>query len=130
MRSLCFPNMFNTNSTNVWQDKDYNAATTQNTMLLLNTMRGELQCDPYFGVLLEQYLFDQNSYILRDAIADIVYTQIALFIPQVHVKREDIKIIQDKEKGKLYCTFYGVNQVDYQPSTYNLVLYEDAEAIK
>lgn len=127
MKSLKFPNRFSSNSTNVWQADEYLEATKQNTALLLQTERGEVFGDPYFGLLLKHYLFDQNNYILKDIIIDIIYTQLALFIPQLRVKREDIKIVQDKGKGKLYCSFYGVNQIDYQVNTFNLVLINSAE---
>ena len=90
-------------------------------------MRGELFGDPYFGLMLKNYLFDQNSYALRDAIIDMIYTQPAIFIPQVKVRREDIDIIQDREKGKLYCNFSGINQIDYQPNTFNLVLFDERD---
>ena len=124
MRSIKFPKMFNPNSTNVWKSTEYLDSTKQNTILLLHTTRGELFGDPYFGLMLKKYLFDQNNFVLRDAIIDMIYTQLATFIPQVNVKRKDIEIIQDKEKGKLYCKFYGINQIDYQPNTYNLVLFD------
>lgn len=127
MRSIKFPKMFNPNSTRVWKSNEYLDATKQNTILLLNTERGELFGDPYFGLMLKRYLFDQNNYVLRDAIIDMIYTQLAIFIPQVKVKREDIKIVQDKEKGKLYCTFSGINQIDYAHNTYNLVLFEERD---
>lgn len=127
MRSIKFPNMFSTNSTNVWKSNEYLKATKQNAILVLHTEKGELLGDPYFGLLLKHYLFDQNNYILRDAIIDQIYTQLALFIPQVHVDRKDIDIVQDKEKGKLYCTFSGTNQIDYQFNTYNLVLFDENE---
>ena len=127
MRSIKFPKMFNTNSSLVWKDSEYLNATKQNTMLLLHCERGELFGDPYFGLMLKHYIFDQNNYILKDAIIDTIYTQLALFIPQVKVDRQNIDIIQDKEKGKLYCKFTGVNQIDYQPNTYNLVLLEESD---
>lgn len=60
-------------------------------------------------------------------IIDMIYTQLALFIPQVKVKREDIDIVQNRELGKLYCKFSGINQIDYQPNTYNLLIYKDTE---
>jgi len=129
MTSIKFPNMFNTNSTNVWKSSEHNEATTQNTIILLHCERGELFDDPYFGLMLRHYMFDQNNYVLRDAIADMVYTQLALFIPQVHVKREDIRIIQNKQKGKLYCVFKGINQIDYKTNTFNLTLFENTEAL-
>lgn len=127
MRSLKFPKMFNTNSTNVWKSSEYLEATKQNTELVLHTTRGELFGDPYFGLMLKKYLFDQNNLILKDAIVDTIYTQLAIFIPQVKVKRNDIEIVQDKEKGKLYCNFRGVSQIDYAINTFNLVLYDDRD---
>jgi phage baseplate assembly protein W len=117
--------MFNTNNTNVWGANEYLEATKQNAKLVLKTVRGELLGDPYFGVLLEQYLFDQNSYVLRDIIIDLIYTQLALFLPQIHIKRQDIEIIQDKQKGTLICNFSGISQIDYTHNTFNLVLFED-----
>lgn len=127
MRSIKFPKMFNTNSTNVWKSDEYLESTKQNTRLVLYSTRGELFGDPYFGLMLRQFMFDQNNYILRDQIIDMIYTQLALFIPQVKVKRQDITIVQDREKGKLYCNFYGINQIDYQPNTFNLLLLDNNE---
>lgn len=127
MRSIKFPKMFSPNSTRVWKSSEHLNATKQNTILLLHTTRGELFGDPYFGLMLKRYLFDQNSYILKDAIIDMIYTQLAIFIPQVKVKRQDIEIIQDKERGKLYCNFSGVNQIDYTFNTYSLVLFDEKE---
>ena len=127
MRSIKFPKMFNPNSTRVWKSSEHLDATKQNTKLLLHTTRGELFGDPYFGLMFKRYLFDQNSYILRDVIIDMIYTQLAIFIPQVKVKREDIEIIQDRERGKLYCRFSGISQIDYAFNTYNLVLFDEKE---
>lgn len=72
-------------------------------------------------------MFDQNDYVLRDVIIDMAYQQIALFLPQLKVDRNDIDIVQDKEKGKLYLTFSAINQIDYQPNTYSLVMYDESE---
>jgi len=130
MRSIKFPKMFNTNSTNVWSSSEYLEATKQNTKLLLHCERGELIGDPYFGLLLRHFFFDQNNYVLRDQIIDMIYTQLAIFIPQVHVERKNISIFQDREKAKLYCEFKGINQIDYQPNTYQLVLFDNSETSK
>ena len=130
MRSIKFPKMFNTNSTNVWKSNEYLSATTQNTILLLHTTRGELFGDPYFGLMLKRFMFDQNNYVLRDQIIDMIYTQLAIFIPQVHVERKDITVFQDREKAKLYCEFSGINQIDYQLNTYQLVLFDSNETSK
>jgi phage baseplate assembly protein W len=130
MRSLKFPHMFNTNNTRVWKSSEHLNATKQNTKLVLNCERGELIGDPYFGLLLRHYMFDQNNYVLRDQIIDMIYTQLAIFIPQIFIERKNINIFQDKEKAKLYCEFTGTNQIDYQINTYQLVLLDDAETSK
>ena len=66
MRTIKFPKMFNTNSTNVWKATEYNEATRQSVILLLHTTRGELFGDPYFGLMLKKFMYDQNNYILKD----------------------------------------------------------------
>ena len=130
MRSIKFPKMFNNSSTRVWKSSEYKEATTQNTKLLLNSERGELIGDPYFGLLLKHFMFDPNSYILRDQIIDMIYTQLAVFIPQVKVERKNISIFQDREKAKLYCEFTGINQIDFTVNTYYLVLFKETETSK
>lgn len=130
MRSIKFPKMFYPNGTRVWKPSEHSEATKQNIKLLLNSERGELIGDPYFGLLLKHFLFDPNSYILRDQIIDMIYTQLAVFIPQVKVERRDISVYQDREKGKLYCEFSGINQIDFSINNYTLVLFDSAETSK
>ena len=65
MRSYKFPKMFRPNSSRIWKADEYGKATKQNAILLLHSERGELECDPYFGILLKHYMFNQNSYILN-----------------------------------------------------------------
>lgn len=125
MRSFKFPKMFRSNSSNVWREDEYNEATKQNVLVLLQSERGELECDPYFGVLLKHYMFNQNSYILKDMLIDTIYTQIAIFLPQVKISRNSIDIITDAKKGKLYCSFSGTNQIDYTHNTFNLLLFDE-----
>mgnify|MGYP003289184254 CR=1 FL=1 len=125
MRSFKFPNMFNSNSSNIWREDEYGKATRQNALLLLQSERGELVCDPYFGILLKHYLFNQNSYILKDMLIDTLYTQIAIFLPQIKISRNSIELITDRVKGKLYCKFSGINQIDYTHNTFNLVLFDE-----
>ena len=127
MRSLKFPKMFNTNSTNVWKSTEHNKATTQNALLMLQSERGELFGDPYFGLMLKHFLYDQNSYVLKDQLIDMIYTQLAIFIPQVRIDRRDIEVIQDKQRGKVYCNFKGINQIDYTVDTYNLILLDEEQ---
>lgn len=125
MRSYKFPKMFQPNSSRIWRADEYNKATRQNVLLLLQSERGELECDPYFGILLKRYMFNQNSYILKDMLIDTIYTQIAIFLPQVKVTRESIDIITDIQKGRLYCSFSGINQIDYTHNTFNLLLFDE-----
>ena len=125
MRSFKFPKMFNSNSSQIWREDEYNKATRQNVLLLLQSERGELECDPYFGILLKHYMFNQNSYILKDMLADTIYTQIAIFLPQIKISRNSINIFSDDRKGRLYCSFSGINQIDYTHNTFNLLLFDE-----
>lgn len=125
MRSYKFPNMFKTNSSRIWRADEYNKATRQNALLLFQSERGELECDPYFGILLKHYMFNQNSYILKDMLLDTLYTQIAIFLPQIKVTRNSIDLVPDRLKGRLYCKFSGINQIDYTHNTFNLVLFDE-----
>lgn len=127
MKTIKFPNMFNSNSTNVWKSQEYLESTKQSAVLLLQSERYELFGDPFYGLLFKHYLFSQNGTKLKDVVIDMIYTQLVLFLPQLRIDRKDIDVIQDREKGKLYCSFSGINQIDYQLNTYNLVLYSEQE---
>ena len=129
MRSFKFPNMFRSNSSRIWREDEYNKATKQNVLVLLQSERGEMECDPYFGILLKHYMFNQNSYIFKDMLIDTIYTQIAIFLPQVKVSRNSIDIISDKAKGRLYCSFSGINQIDYTHNPFNLLLFDETRQI-
>ena len=123
MKSLSFPNMFTVNNTKCVKDYD---ATKQNLFLLMHSEKGELFGDPYFGLRLKRYLFEQNNFILKDILIDEIYTQLALFMPQLKVERKNIKIKRDPyEKAKLICTFSAINQLDFTTDMYSLVLYDE-----
>jgi hypothetical protein len=117
--------MFKSNSSRIWKEDEYNKATRQNVLILLQSERGELECDPYFGILLKRYMFNQSSYILKDMLIDTIYVQIAIFLPQVKVSRNSINIVADPLKGRLYCSFSGTNQIDYTHNTFNLLLFDE-----
>lgn len=120
MKSLGFPNMFSGTTTNVISDKD---ATGSNLRLLLESVRGTLIGDPYFGSRLKEVLFENNNVILRDMIIDEIYTCIQTFMPQLILKREDIKIIQQKDK--IYASINCINILDNTPNLYNINLITD-----
>ena len=119
MKSLRFPDMFNTASTNVVTDS--HDATFQNILLVLGAEKGEFVCDPYFGMRLRRYIFDQNNYVLKDIIIDEIYTQLMVFMPQLLVNRRDITLIADR--ATLSCTIKVTNRADFTVDTYNLVLF-------
>ena len=129
MRSYKFPKMFKSNSSQIWRADEYGKATRQNVLLLLHSERGELECDPYFGILLKHYMFNQNSYILKDMLIDTIYTQLAIFLPQVKVTRNAINITSDPLKGRLYCSFSGTSQIDYTHNTFNLLLFDETRQV-
>lgn len=127
MRSLKFPKMFGINSTEVYKSAEYRDATAQNCLLLLESARGSLLGDPYFGTTLKKYLFDQNDYILKDIIIDTLYNQLVTFLPQVKIERDDIEIIQDALRGQLICRFTAVSQIDFTVNTYSLNLLSNSD---
>lgn len=122
MKSIAFPKMFNSNSTRIIEDKD---ATERNLCSLLHSEKGEFLSDPFYGIRLKRYLFEQNTGILKDIIIDEIYTQIALFMPQIKVHRKDITIVQDRYK--LYATIKCINRVDFTTDMFNIVIFQEGE---
>ena len=124
MKSIQFPNMFSKMSTYVISD---HAATSQNLKSLLLSERGELVGDPYFGVKLKRYLYDQNNYVLKDILIDELYTQIATFMPQLKIRRQDITI--DQDDTTIYANIKATNQLDFTTNMYNIVLLDGEDRI-
>ena len=122
MNSISFPNMFTTTSTLVVKDKD---ASMQDLKLLLASEKGELFGDPFFGVRIKKYTFNQNNYVLRDILVDEIFTQVKIFAPQLTVNRNDIKVIQ--KGNKLYATIKGINKLDFTTDMYQLELFQEDE---
>ena len=122
MNSIKYPDMFSPTSTNVVEGK---AASAQDLVLLLSSEKGELMGDPFFGVRLKRYIYDQNNYVLRDILADEIFTQIRTFAPQLTVNRDDIAITQ--EGDRLHAKIRAINKVDYTTDMYDLELFEDEE---
>lgn len=119
MNSIKFPDMLVGNSTQVIENKP---ASTQCLKLLLGSEKGELFGDPFFGIRIKRYMFNQNGYVLRDIIVDEIFTQIKVFCPQLEVKRSDIKIIQ---KGTtLTARIKAINKVDFTTDMYDLELFK------
>jgi hypothetical protein len=70
-------------------------------------------------------MFNQNSYILKDMLIDTIYTQIAIFLPQIKITRNSIDLVTDRINGRIYCRFSGTNQIDYTHNTFNLLLFDE-----
>lgn len=122
MYSIKFPDMFSYSKTNLIKD---NEATLSNTKLLVGAWKKSLFGDPYFGTNVKQYVYEPNNIILRDVIIDDLFESIRTFIPQILVRREAIKIIQ--QDRELYATINCINKLDNQPDMFNIKLTNDNE---
>ena len=122
VKSTAFPKMFKHNGTQIVSCSD---ATLQNIKSLLASEKGEFKFDPFFGIRLKRYMFEQNNDALQDLLLDEIYEQLATFIPQIQVKRKDISFTRDR--AKLYITINCLNRIDFTLNTYNLVLFEEQE---
>jgi len=124
MKSINFPQIFNNKtSSSIIVDRE---ATLNNLKLLLTSEKGTLFGDPYFGIRLKRYLFEQNNKVLKDIIIDEIYEQIKIFIPQITVNRKDIDITQ-KERGKLVANIKIINKIDFTNEIYSLVIFQEEE---
>ena len=120
IKSIAFPNMFTRTSTNFATDKE---ATFQNLKYLILSEKGELFGDPFYGVGLKKYLFDQNDTIIKDLVLDDMYTAIATFMPQLRINRNDLKL-RTGDKGEIFVDIRAINQLDFTTDLYSIVLLE------
>ena len=120
MYSIEFPKMFNSSSTRLVKDS---SATLQNIKLLLESCKGELLGDPYFGSRIKRYIYEQNNIILRDIIIDDLLVCLQTFIPQIAVNRKDIVLKSDGTD--IYATINCINKIDNEPSLFEIRLTTD-----
>ena len=120
IKSIAFPNMFTRTSTNFVTDKE---ATFQNLKYLILSEKGELFGDPFYGVGLKKYLFDQNDTIIKDLVLDDMYTAIATFMPQLRINRNDLKL-RTGDKGEIFVDIRAGNELDFTTDLYSIVLLE------
>lgn len=112
--------MFTQTGTKLSVDSD---ATLSNIKLLLLSCKNSLIGDPYFGTSLRRFVFEPNNILLHDLIIDEIYLSIVTFIPQVHLKRSDIKL---ESKGtSIYATINCINKLDNMPNMYELELLKE-----
>lgn len=122
MNSIAFPKMIKNNHVQTVSDYD---ATLQNMKLLLGSEKGEFRFDPFFGIRLKRYLFEQNNPVLMDVLIDEIYEQLAIFMPQLIITRSDITLTKDT--AKVYVNIKARNQKDFELNSYNLVLFNNQE---
>ena len=124
MNSIAFPKLFNTSTTNVVKDHD---ATAQDMVLLFYSDKGELFGDPFFGIRLKKFTYNQNNLVLEQVLIDEIYSQILVFMPQLIVPRNNIKI--KREIGRMKITIKAINKVDFTTDMYEAVLLQEGERI-
>ena len=109
--------MFTRTVTNTTENYD---ATLQNLKMLLWSEKGELFGDPEFGTGLKRFFYDQNDYVLADLVIDNIYSAITMFMPQLYLTRNDIKI--EVDRAKVIVTIKALNRLDFTTNLYNIVL--------
>jgi phage baseplate assembly protein W len=117
MYSIAFPEMFSGSKTKLIQD---NEATLSNMRLLLASWKKSLMGDPYFGTRLKTFIYEQNNIVLHDLIIDEIYVSLKQFIPQVELRRKDIKI--SSNGTSVYATINCINKLDNETNLYEIEL--------
>lgn len=120
MYSIEFPKMFDSAGTRLVKDS---SATVQNIRLLLESCKGSLLGDPYFGSKIRRYIYEQNNVILRDIIIDDILVALQTFIPQIKITRKDIKLVS--EKTTIYATINCINKIDSEINLFQIKLTTD-----
>lgn len=118
MKSFNFPNMFNGSSSYMISDYD---ATLTNLKLLILSETKSLFGDPAFGCGLTDSIWEQNTSIKYDMVIDKIYTAIGYFMPQVKVKRNDIKIYKSS-KNTFAVDIRAINDSSIEPNLYTINL--------
>lgn len=118
--SISFPDMIKHHSVQVVSGRE---ATEQNLKCLINSEKDTFTCDPFYGVHLQRYTFDQNDRVLQTLLQNEIYKQVKYFMPQLTINRSDI--VLKKGRAKLDITIKAINKLSFTPDTYNLVLFEE-----
>ena len=98
-------------------------ATKSNLMLLLASWKKSLFGDPYFGTNIKRMIYDQSDDILKDIVIDDIYTSIAIFMPQIFLRRSDIDVYI--EKDEVFCTINCINKLDSVNDLFTIQLTND-----
>ena len=119
MFSIAFPEMFKPARTNLLKDRE---ATMSNLKLLLQSYKGNLLGDPYYGTNINRIIYSNNHQILKDLIIDDIYVAIAEFMPQLRVSRSDINVYGDGIN--LYASIAATNVLNHMNNLYEINLTE------
>lgn len=66
--------------------KEVTEAMTQNLKMLLLTNPGERMMDPFFGVGIRKFLFEQGTSVVYGNLSSKIYEQAARYLPQINIK--------------------------------------------
>ena len=123
MYSIAFPKIFSNNNTLLYSDYD---ATLSNLKLMLKSYKKATFGDPYYGNNLPTYLYDTaNHIIMEELIIDDIYTSVKEFMPQLRLRREDIKVIDNGYS--LDVEIYATNILNNKNDLYSIRLIEGDE---
>ena len=124
MYSFGFPKMLNNTTSNLLKDKE---AIRSNMILLLSSERATLFGDPFYGTLLNKYIFEQSSSIVVDLLIDELYTTIITFMPQVYLTRKDITVYASKNALFVQINYWYV--ADNTSDLFTIKLTESSEEV-
>jgi phage baseplate assembly protein W len=65
---------------------DYVSLVKQNFKNLLLTVPGERMMNPDFGVGLKRFLFENDSPLVYDSVAEAIRTQVSKYLPYIEIK--------------------------------------------
>ncbi len=114
--------MLSSAKTNLVENHD---ATMSNLKLLLQTWKGSLYGDPFYGTNMLQKVFSQNDLLLVDIIIDDIYTAILNFMPQIYVERKQISLRQKDDK--IFVEINCINKLNNETNMYEISLTDDAQ---
>lgn len=117
MYSFGWPDMVNNAQANLVENHE---ATINNTKLMLKSPKTSLFGDPFFGTELQKVIYNQNSGIIQDLVIDDIYTSIQIFIPQLSLNRNNIRLKSDRLN--LYTDIRAVNLIDHTNNLYEIRL--------
>lgn len=117
MYSFDWPNMVGNSRANLAED---HKATVNNLKLLLKSPRTSLFGDPYFGTNIHKVIYSPNHPIIQDLVVDDIYSSIQVFMPQLAMHRNDIKLNSDRLN--LYADISATNLIDFTTNLYEIRL--------